>query len=160
MKKYKNRLITFLCLFACLLVIPMQVHAANKAVTVTSAEASTSTVSVSGTSDALAVMVQVRDESENILVMKSFGTESKKFSGKIENLSLTDGKTYKIYLADYEGGDWTIKEVVAKADATPTPTKSAPTGDLNNISQWMLLAGFGCVLVALATVMNIKKRNE
>lgn len=110
--------------FLCLLMCPLLVSAKDKAVTVTDKEATNSTVTVSGTTEALAVIVQVRDLSDSILDMKSFAVLDGKFSGSIDGLSLKNDTEYKVYVADYEGGDWTTVSVIVKPKADPSPNPS------------------------------------
>ncbi|MBP3506211.1 MAG: hypothetical protein J6K43_07405 [Lachnospiraceae bacterium] len=93
------------------LMLTVPVYALNKVVNITAASATNSEVTASGTTDALAIIVQVRDKNGDILDMKSFGTSGGAFSITMDGLTLTSGESYKVYIADYEGGDWAIKEV-------------------------------------------------
>jgi LysM repeat protein len=107
----------------CALFLVLHVQAANKTVTVNSSSATTSAVSVTGTTEASAVIVQVRNANEEILGMESFAVIGGSFTGEVTDLTLTDGTTYKIYVADYEGGDFIVVEAVATA---PTQEESEP----------------------------------
>lgn len=123
MKILKNKLTIALSIFLCLAMFlgnGMVSYAAGQTVTITSVSASTTTVTVAGETLAAAVMVQIRDASDAIVAMQSFGTLDDKFSGSITGLSLTAGATYTVYVADYEGGTWAIQTV--------TPVQAAPGG--------------------------------
>ena len=61
-------------------------------------------VVVKGTTEALAVTMQLRDDSDNIIAMITAGTTSGAFDISLNNLSLTPGTSYTVYVADYEGG--------------------------------------------------------
>ncbi len=102
-KKLRLPIFSVIYLF-CALFLVLHVQAKDKAVTISSAEVTTTEVTVAGTTDASAVIVQVRDADENILGMQSLAVVSGSFSGKVEDLTLTAGTTYKVYVADYEGG--------------------------------------------------------
>lgn len=112
-----------LAFIICILSLKINVQAVDEAVTIESAAATASSVSVSGTTNATAVMVQVRDASgTNIISMQSFGVAiDHKFNGTIPGLPLTPGTEYKIYIADYEGGDWATASVVASSAPEPAP---------------------------------------
>ena len=126
MRKNKNKLYLILIMI-CILTFSLTAYAKNETVTISSAEATKTTVTVSGTTKALAVMVQVRDAEDNILKMESFGTVSGEFSGKIEDLTLKEGTEYTVYVADYEGGDWTTATVNVPESTTETTTTTEAT---------------------------------
>lgn len=126
MKNFKKK-ISLLLTIICLLAFSVTAYAKNETVTISSAEATKTTVTVSGTTKALAVMVQVRDTEDNILKMESFGTVSGEFSGKIEDLTLKEGTEYTVYVADYEGGDWTTATVNVPESTTETTTTTEAT---------------------------------
>lgn len=106
------------------------VKAASKTVTIGDVTAYASSMSVSGTTDAVAVTIQVRDASDTIVAMDTVGTKDGKFSKSVAG-SYTVGGNYKIYIADYEGGTWDIKDVTAAADPVPpsTPDPDPDSGD-------------------------------
>ena len=129
MKIHKNKLKIVLSILLCLAMLwgnGMVSYAYNETVTITSASASTTTVTVAGDTLAAAVMVQIRDASDAIVAMQSFGTLDDKFSGSITGLSLAAGASYTVYVADYEGGAWSTIDVVAVA-----PPAQASTGTEN-----------------------------
>ena len=133
MKIHKNKLKIVLSILLCLAMLwgnGMVSYAYNETVTITSASASTTTVTVAGDTPAAAVMVQIRDASDAIVAMQSFGTLDDKFSGSITGLSLTAGASYTVYVADYEGGAWSTTDVVAVAPPAPasTGTENTATG--------------------------------
>lgn len=134
MKIHKNKLKIVLSVLLCLTILwcnGMVSYAYNQGVTITSASASTTTVTVTGDTPAAAVMVQIRDSSgATIIAMQSFGTLDDKFSGSITGLSLTAGASYKVYVADYEGGTWSTTDVVAVA-----PPAAASTGTENSATE-------------------------
>ena len=128
----------FSCLAALLalsiLIFPIKAYAINKSVTITDSSINSTSVSVSGTSEALAVIVQVRDESNNILGMVSLGTLNTSFSGSVTGLSLAEGKTYTIYVADYEGGDWATTNVVIPVNNSNSSNTSTDSSDSSSSS--------------------------
>ncbi|MGN0427874.1 MAG: hypothetical protein ACI4F0_08755 [Agathobacter sp.] len=133
MKIHKNKLKIVLSVLLCLAILwgnGMVSYAAGETVTITSASASTTTVTVAGDTLAAAVMVQIRDASDVIVAMQSFGTLDDKFSGSITGLSLTAGASYTVYVADYEGGTWSTTDVVAVAPpaAASAGTENTATG--------------------------------
>ena len=110
-----------------------------------SATGSTLSLTVEGKTDAnvkAAVAVQVLDESENVLMMQSITVKDGSFSGVIDltGLELTAGKTYKVQIADYDGGDWKTTEFTptasAASDTKPTESTTVTTdqGSGNNSS--------------------------
>ena len=133
MKIHKNKLKIVLSILLCMAMLwgnGMVSYAYNETVTITSASASTTTVTVAGDTLAAAVMVQIRDASDAIVAMQSFGTLDDKFSGSITGLSLAAGASYTVYVADYEGGAWSTIDVVAVAPPAPasTGTENTATG--------------------------------
>ena len=133
MKIHKNKLKIVLSILLCLAMLwgnGMVSYAYNETVTITSASASTTTVTVAGDTLAAAVMIQIRDASDAIVAMQSFGTLDDKFSGSITGLSLAAGASYTVYVADYEGGAWSTIDVVAVAPPAPasTGTENTATG--------------------------------
>ena len=112
-------MITVLLIVLCL---PITVHAKDQAVTITSASAAASKVTVSGTTTAAAVMVQVRDASDNILGMQTLGVVDGKFSGDVTDLTLAADTDYTVYVADYEGGAWETETVKYETPTTAITT--------------------------------------
>lgn len=124
MINHKNKFTIVLSILLCLAMFlgnGMVSYAAGETVTITSVSGTTTTVTVAGETQAAAVMVQIRDASDAIVAMQSFGTLDDNFSGSIMGLSLTAGATYTVYVADYEGGPW--------ATQTVTPVQAAPGGE-------------------------------
>lgn len=140
MKKYVLSFVLMMCL---LLVptVPTMVYALDETVTISSALATADSVTVSGTTAATAVMVQVRDADNNVLAMESFPVVAGSFTGTIDSgIAIACETTYKVYVADYEGGDWATKDfsvahsygayvynndATCEADGTMTATCSA-----------------------------------
>lgn len=114
---------------------PLTGFAAGKDVTISSTSADTSGVTVSGTTDATSVMVQVRDENgTNILDMYSMPVLDGKFSGTVST-TLSAGQTVKVYVADYEGGTFTVTSATVPASSPATDdskTPSTPSSDSGN----------------------------
>lgn len=114
---------------------PLTGFAAGKDVTISSTSADTSGVTVSGTTDATSVMVQVRDENgTNILDMYSMPVLGGKFSGTVST-TLSAGQTVKVYVADYEGGTFTVTSATVPASSPATDdskTPSTPSSDSGN----------------------------
>lgn len=158
MKKFMTGLLATMLL----LCISVPVFAADKAATIGAAEAKKEVITVSGETEALAVTIQVRDKDGKIIAMATAGTKDKKYEAKIENLNLTANVNYTIYVADYEGGNWTTKDVVYKVEettkpaATEEPKKAANTADANAISLWsaMIVAGFLAVVIGVKVKEN------
>lgn len=124
MINHKNKFTIVLSILLCLAMFlgnGMVSYAAGETVTITSVSGTTTTVTVAGETLAAAVMVQIRDASDAIVAMQSFGTLDDNFSGSITGLSLTAGAAYTVYVADYEGGPW--------ATQTVTPVQAAPGGE-------------------------------
>lgn len=164
-----KKLIGLFMILILVAAFPLEVKALNQTVTISSAKASTTSVAVTGTTSAVAIIVQVRDASDNILDMQSFGTVDGAFSAELTGLSLTDGTKYKLFIADYEGGDWATIEVTAEkgtttvVDNTQTNTTqtntaqgtgvvaNAPkTGDVHNPALYVLLFVLGCLITKMA----------
>lgn len=103
MKKIFSFLLVFLCVITC----SKTIHAQNCAVVLSGVSATSTSVTVSGTTDALAVTIQIRDGSNNILGMVTCGTVDESFTGTVSDLSLSSGTEYQVFVADYEGGNWT-----------------------------------------------------
>jgi LysM repeat protein len=117
------------------MLIPLTGFAANKAVTVDSTSAAASGVTVSGSTSATSVMVQVRDETGIIILdMYSMPVLDGKFSGTVST-SISAGQTVKVYVADYEGGTFTITSATVPASSPATDdskTPSTPSSDSGN----------------------------
>ncbi|MGN0131959.1 MAG: hypothetical protein ACI4AA_05930 [Lachnospiraceae bacterium] len=164
-----KKLIGLFMILILVTVFPLEVKAQNQTVTISSAKASTTSVAVTGNTAAIAIIVQVRDASDNILDMQSFGTVDGAFAAELTNLSLTDGAKYKLFIADYEGGDWATIEVIAEKGTTtvidntqtnPTQANTAQgagtavnapkTGDVHNPVLWALLLALGCLITKMA----------
>ena len=113
-----NLILTGLIALGIWMLIPLTGFAAGESVTVDSTSAAASGVTVSGSTSATSVMVQVRDETgTDIIDMYSMPVLDGKFSGTVSS-SLAAGQKVKVYVADYEGGAFSI------SDATvPVPPK-------------------------------------
>lgn len=123
----KKCILTAAIAIMSLFLLTVPVLAKDNAVKISSAAASAKAVQVEGTTTAKAVVVQVRNDADEILVMRSMGTLDGKFSGSIEDhLALEEGKTYYVYVADFEGGDWTVADVNVPVI---TDTTSPKTGE-------------------------------
>lgn len=151
-----KKLIGLFMILILVAAFPLEVKALNQTVTISSAKASTTSVTVTGNTSAVAIIVQVRDTSDNILDMQSFSTVDGAFAAELTGLSLTDGTNYKLYIADYEGGDWAITEVTAKKETTTTidDTKENTTttdNTQNNVTQENAAQGAGTVVRAPKT---------
>ena len=127
MKKLYGIIIASFIIIMCL---PVRVYAKDQTVTLTSSTAEATKVSVKGSTEAAAVMVQVRDGNDNILALETFGTLNKEFSGEVTGLSLAADTDYKVFVADYEGGKWTIQTVKYETAVTPTPTPTPAKPDV------------------------------
>lgn len=169
-----KKLIGLFMILILVAAFPLEVKALNQTVTISSAKASTTSVAVTGTTSAVAIIVQVRDASDNILDMQSFGTVDGAFAAELTGLSLTDGTKYKLFIADYEGGNWATIEVTAEKGTTTvvdntqtnttqtnnTPTNTAQgtgvvanapkTGDVHNPALYVLLFVLGCLITKMA----------
>lgn len=120
---------------------PLTSFAAGEPVTIGSTSADTSGVTVSGTTDATSVMVQIRDENgTDIIDMYSMPVLDGKFSGTVSS-SLAAGQKVKVYVADYEGGAFTIsdatvpvppKDDTSDSKQTNTSNTTQPSNDSGN----------------------------
>jgi LysM repeat protein len=124
----KGIALALLVLLGMLLFHPIHAHAANEDVTIASTSASTSSVSVSGETDALAVMCQVRDSNNQIVAMTSMPVNNGSFSGSVATPALTAGGTYKIYVADYEGGNFASEDLDVVASSNSSQGSSSSGG--------------------------------
>ena len=120
---------------------PLTGFAAGEPVTIGSTSADTSGVTVSGTTDATSVMVQIRDENgTDIIDMYSMPVLDGKFSGTVSS-SLAAGQKVKVYVADYEGGAFSIsdatvpvppKDDTSDSKQTNTSNTTQPSNDSGN----------------------------
>lgn len=120
---------------------PLTSFAAGEPVTIGSTSADTSGVTVSGTTDATSVMVQIRDENgTDIIDMYSMPVLDGKFSGTVSS-SLAAGQKVKVYVADYEGGAFSIsdatvpvppKDDTSDSKQTNTSNTTQPSNDSGN----------------------------
>lgn len=171
MKKLYGIIIASFIIFMCL---PINVYAKDQAVTLTSSTAEAARVSVKGTTEAAAVMVQVRDANDNILGLQTFGTLNKEFSGDVTGLSLAADTDYKVFVADYEGGNWATSTVkyAKSSDTTPSdtpaPSNNTPGPAATSIEAQMpktggfpyvMLLGFaGAGIILMGGFVLIKNR--
>ncbi|MBR4542473.1 MAG: hypothetical protein IKO54_10005, partial [Lachnospiraceae bacterium] len=104
----KKTIIAILLTLCLILSTAAPVSAKDETVTIETCTLTTASAVVTGTTAAQAVMVRIKDESKNIIALQSFAVSSDgAFSASIEDITLTDGATYTISVADYEGGAWT-----------------------------------------------------
>lgn len=112
-----NAAIGLLGMMAVLFSFATPLYAANKTVTISEVTATTTEVTVKGTTDAEAVIVQLRDATgDNILAMKSLAVVDGAFSDSLTDLSLEEETDYTVYMADYEGGDFTTETFRIEAE--------------------------------------------
>lgn len=109
-----KKLVYSLIIALSVLFVATPVSAKDRAVSITEAAATANSVTVKGTTEAIAIIVQVRDSSDEIVEMQSFGTTDNAFDITINNLSLAAG-SYTVYVADYEGGSWATMAVEVKS---------------------------------------------
>ncbi len=132
MKKTILAILLTLCL-----IIPaaVPVSAKNNLVTDISCTLTTSSAVVSGHTSAKAVMVRIKDASNEVITLQSFAVDSNgDFSASLENVSFTAGATYTISVADYEGGSWATTTATVGSSYTPsddsgssyTPAETTP----------------------------------
>ena len=117
----------------CIVIImsfPVTVFAKGQSVTINDASITKTRAEVSGETDALAVMVQVRDNTGEILTMMSFPVVNGLFSGTLTGFSLEADAEAAIFVADYEGGPFEKKVLTVENDPVPpTPPSPLPSGD-------------------------------
>ncbi len=164
MKKIVSCLVVLLLLIA----VPTQVRAMENAVTITSASLSTTTMAVSGTTAATAVMIQIRDSVGEIVGMGSLPVAEGSFSGSISGFYLSQGETYTLYVADYEGGDWTTLSVQVPGDtaapgetsvvSVPVTTKSPDTGE-DPMTGLFAIVSLSIGLSACGMVLGMRRRS-
>ncbi len=126
----RKRLIITIAMALMIIGIPMVSEAKDKDVTLSEATVTTTGASVRGTTEAPAVMVQIRDADDTIVAMESFAVVDSVFEGSIDQ-RLTAGATYKIFVADYEGGEFTIESVTV---AQQSQEASSGDDETNNNS--------------------------
>ncbi len=113
MKRIKHFGMICAAVFTLLCIPALQVKAGT--IQTVEATGSTTGVNITGQADTgvLAVVVQVRDSSDNILTMETFGVVSGSYQASIVmNLAAGD---YKVYVADFVGGDWCTDEFTVTA---------------------------------------------
>ena len=112
-------------------------------------------------------MVQVRDANNNILGLETFATTGGAFTGEVTGLSLAADTDYKVFVADYEGGNWAT-QTVKYASSSSTPSGSgSPAPAANNIDAMIPKTGIqlslfiASALAALAVmgVVVIRRRS-
>ena len=124
-----------LLLVLCLMIQPViPSEAKDEPVIISSASMTTTTATVSGSTKALAVMVRITDASGNMVALQSFSVaEDESFTATISEKKLRFASgTYKIYVADYEGGEWATTEATVSSpsyDPTPSEPTATPTPD-------------------------------
>ena len=166
MKKYFGLIIALLFVAICL---PVTVEAKNKDVTVSDTKVEATKATVSGKTEALAVMVQVRDANNNILGLETFATNGGAFTGEVTGLSLAADTDYKVFVADYEGGNWATQTVKYVSSSSTPSGSGSPAPAANNIDAMipktagaypyvLLISALGAGLVLVGTVTVIKKR--
>ena len=92
-------------------------------------------VTVSGTTDAdvLAVAIQIRDSSDTVLTMETFAVSNGTYNASV--VWPLQAGTYKVYVADYAGGDWKTKDViVAATQSGNSNSENAGSGNSNSTS--------------------------
>ena len=104
MKKLLKLIFPMMLFFA----LSIPAYAAGTVSTVT-AETTRTKIEVSGTTSGVtaAVVIQVLDNADQIVAMDSFVVLNDAFSGEMSGLTLTEGNTYSVRAADYDGGVWT-----------------------------------------------------
>ena len=130
MKMMKQIIIICTVFFALFCIHPLQVEA-NGDVLTANPTGQTTGVNVTGTTDAdvLAIVVQVRDASDNILTMETFSVMNGSYNATI-NYDLAAGD-YKVYVANFDGGNWCIDDftvVVTGGSGTGSGTGSGSGG--------------------------------
>ncbi len=116
------------------LILPtvVPVSARNQSVTISSCTLTTSSAVVTGTTSAHAIMVRIKDASNNVIALQSFAVASDgSFSASLESVSFSAG-TYTVSVADYEGGSWatttaTVGSTYYEPDPTEAPTEAPAT---------------------------------
>lgn len=130
MKMMKQIIIICTVFFALFCIHPLQVEATGDVLTA-NPTGQTTGVNVTGTTDAdvLAIVVQVRDASDNILTMETFSVMSGSYNATI-NYDLAAGD-YKVYVANFDGGNWCIDDftvVVTGGSGTGSGTGNGSGG--------------------------------
>lgn len=130
MKMMKQIIIICTVFFALFCIHPLQVEATGDVLTA-NPTGQTTGVNVTGTTDAdvLAIVVQVRDASDNILTMETFSVMNGSYNATI-NYDLAAGD-YKVYVANFDGGNWCIDDftvVVTGGSGTGSGTGSGSGG--------------------------------
>ncbi len=111
-------------------------RAKDNEITISSCTLTTSSVKITGTTGAKAVMVRVKDESNNIIILQSFAVQFNDkekegtFSVNIEE-TLAEG-TYTVSVADYEGGPWETTSVTVTESISSGSTSGGSTSGVEN----------------------------
>ena len=99
----KKTLLSVLLTLGLILLISVPVSAKNESVTVSSCTLTATSAVVEGSTDASAVMVRIKDASNNIIALQSFAVATDgTFSASLDDVSLTEGATYTVSVADYD----------------------------------------------------------
>lgn len=113
MKKYFGIILAMVCI----LFYPSLESVYAKDMPVLNASATENGVSITGSDyDVLAVVVQIRDKDNNILTMESKNVlNDGSFALEVNDVKLEAGTEYYVYVADYEGGEWTTTSFTTKS---------------------------------------------
>lgn len=163
-----RKCVVFMISMVCLLFIASPVYAKDKTVKISAASGTTSSMQISGETEALAVVVQIRNANNDILAIRSIGTVDGKFNETIEeNITLEEGQTYTVYVADYEGSDWSTMKMtissstdensVGGAQKEQEEAKSPKTGDNSVSMEALIILLLGICFVAAGITMKWSK---
>ena len=134
-----KRIMAFIFPIMLMFLLCTPVYAAGTVSTV-NAEAEEDTIHVWGTTENVtaAVAIQVLDETDNIVVMDSLTVLGDVFDGEISGLTLTEGKTYSVRVADYDGGVWQVAMATVPISVTSV-TVTPSSGTLTTVGETLQL---------------------
>ncbi|MCR4618514.1 MAG: hypothetical protein K5669_10085 [Lachnospiraceae bacterium] len=122
MKNIKNLFIPAASLIMFLLFYVQAFAGTVQSVSVTGTVASAQVSGTVGSDVKAAVAVQLLDTSDNVLLMQSVIISGDTYSSTLDftGISLTAGTSYKIRVADYDGGSWITTTFIPTAVVTPS----------------------------------------
>ena len=129
----KKTILAVLLTIVLSLFLPTAIMAGAKdnEITISSCTLTTSSIDITGTTGAKAVMVRVKDESNNIIILQSFAVQNEDdkeegtFTVSIKE-TFAEG-TYNVSVADYEGGPWKTQSVTVNSSTSGESTSGEST---------------------------------
>ena len=142
-----------LLMLLILLIVPLNVRAAEIKVLELDVSAKDNTIKYNGTMDdgATAVMCKLFNSEEDEVDKLSSAVDGHKFAGEF---TIDKNDTYTIYCANYEGGAISSKEVIVSEIKELVAPK---TGD--NILTYVGIGAIGLIGIAASVIVFKKRKN-